>query len=160
MNKIRAEYHKTEYTNGPHLVMMIDGVQLNKIAETIDYHGHLKGLVSTLLNGWLYNKNEEEVVWERIDLRPNEIKIVPILMCPDDCDFSCTVVVVEMKLDGDTVKWNKLGIDETLTRADNPKTVGRNIKWFQNIGPFEFRKDDFYHCINTFKKEKIKIDQQ
>ena len=152
MNQIKAAYYQTEYTNGPHLVMMVDNVPLNHFFDLIEYDGHLKGLIPTLLKGWLDNKNEEEIVWERLDLSLNEIKIVPILMCPDDCDFSCTLIVAEIKLEKDLVKWNKIGVDETSTRAVAPKTLGRNVKWLQNIGPFEFEREAFFKCIDTFKK--------
>lgn len=46
MNKIRAEYRTTEFTNGEHLVMMIDDVQLDKIISATGKESHMTGLVS------------------------------------------------------------------------------------------------------------------
>lgn len=151
MNKIKTTYHQTEYTRAPHLVMEIDGNPLNKIIETVGYNGHMKGLIPTLLRGWMDNPREEEVVWDRLDLSSGSIKLVPILMCPDDCDFSCTVIIAEMNQTGNTVRWNKLGVDETATRSSNPQTIGRNVKWFENIGPYEFDKSEFETCLDRFK---------
>lgn len=34
---------------------------------------------------------------------------VPILMCPDDMDFSCTVIVAEVIKTEKTVTWNRIG---------------------------------------------------
>jgi hypothetical protein len=152
MNKIQAEYKKTEFTNGEHLVMMIDDVQLDKIIPSIDEEGHMTGLVSTLLNGWMDNENESDIVWDRIDLRPNEIKMVPLLMCPDDCDFSCTIIIAEMKLEKGKVHIKKLGIDETSTRDSQPNTVGRNVNWISGLGPYIFDQVEFEKCIKEFKK--------
>jgi hypothetical protein len=49
-------------------------------------------LIPTWL-GWLLNPNEQEDVWTKTRLCESEITILPILICPDDLDFSCTVVV-------------------------------------------------------------------
>ncbi len=154
MNTLSAQYYRTKFTNAPHLVMVVDGIPLNKLMEKANYDGHLEGLVPTMLKGWLDNKKEEKVVEDRLALKPKSISIAPILMCPDDCDFSCTVIVAEMRLEKNTVRWNKLGIDQTPTRVENSQTAGRNVIWLNNIGPFEFTKQDFEDCINTFKNEK------
>ena len=45
---------------------------------------------------------EKRYVWERTRLE-NSIEILPIMLCPDDFDFSCTTVVVEVIDQGDTV---------------------------------------------------------
>jgi hypothetical protein len=152
MNKIRAEYRKTEFTNGEHLVMMIDDIQLDKIVSTTGNKGHITGLFSTLLNGWLDNKKESEIVWNRIELKSNEIKMVPLLMCSDDCDFSCTIIIAEMKLEKEKVYIKKLGLDETSTRHLNPNTVGRNVNWLSELGPYIFDQVEFENCIKEFKK--------
>lgn len=40
--------------------------------------------------------------------------ITPILSCPDDFDFSCTVVVVDVVRQGDSVIWKRIGrVDHT-----------------------------------------------
>jgi hypothetical protein len=35
--------------------------------------------------------------------------IVPVLICPDDMDMSCTVAVVEQQVDTQTVSWLRIG---------------------------------------------------
>jgi len=45
-------------------------------------------------------------VWYLIGL---EKAILPIYMCPDDLDFSCTVVVVEVEKTNNSVHWKRAG---------------------------------------------------
>lgn len=152
MNKIQAEYQKTEFTNEKHLVMMIDNVQLDELISKVPIEGHINGLVSTFLKGWMYNKEESKIVWNRIKLEPNVIRMVPILMCPDDCDFSCTIIIAEMILKNEKVYINKLGIDETSTRSSQPNTVGKNVYWIKDLGSYVFDQIEFENCIEEFKK--------
>lgn len=42
----------------------------------------------------------------------NETTIYPILMCPDDNDFSCTIIVAEIRNCGDLIQWKQIGIDK------------------------------------------------
>lgn len=51
-------------------------------------------------------KGDVRFVWELIR-RGNTI--LPILLCPDDLDFSCLVIVVEVNKTKDFVYWNKIG---------------------------------------------------
>jgi len=132
--------------------MMIDNVQLDELISKISIEGHVNGLVSTLLNGWMHNKEESEIIWNRIKLEPNEITMVPILMCLDDCDFSCTIIIAEMILKNEKVYINKLGIDETSTSSSEPNTVGKNVSWIKDLGSYVFDQIEFENCIEEFEK--------
>lgn len=49
-------------------------------------------------------------VWKLLE---EEKAILPIYTCPDDLDFSCIVIVVEVEKTKDYVYWNKIGfVDE------------------------------------------------
>lgn len=78
---------------------------------------------------------------------------MPILLCPDDFDFSCTVIVVEVVCIEDKVIWRKFGIDTTSFEIDEialPKYIGKNVDWFANIGPFEFSRTEYLLCVTQF----------
>lgn len=45
-------------------------------------------------------------VWKVLEL---DRAVLPLLLCPDDMDFSCIVVVAEVKKTKDFVRWNRVG---------------------------------------------------
>lgn len=68
-----------------------------------------------LLPAWCGGMNdpwENDFVWELVD--SEEELNVPILICPDDCDFTCTVIMAHIRKTADTVYWDKIGrLDHT-----------------------------------------------
>ncbi len=157
MNKIEAIYERSEYVLEPHLVIKVDGISIDEILHK-EYPDRLfLGLVPTLLD-WIEDPEERKIVWDRIE---NESKsIVPILMCPDDCDLWCTVINVEVEKSNDIVRWNKLGVDQC--NSDNmPFSIGSNVEWLNRIGAFEFNSIEYAEVIGKFKeeirKDEIKI---
>lgn len=46
-------------------------------------------------------------VWKLLE---QEKIILPIYMCPEDLDFSCIVIVVEVEKSNDVVYWNRVGL--------------------------------------------------
>lgn len=137
-----------------HLSIYVNGKRLDEyVAERInkEYLG--------LIPAWLYyydssfdGKKEKEYVWEQTKLC-HDTRILPILLCPDDFDFSCTVVIVEVTDKGKFVQWNRFGIDCTeFEPGENllPKYIGKNQQWFDGIGPFIFKKSEYEQCIKTF----------
>ena len=68
----------------------------------------------------IYKPEQLAVCWsEKVDYKGDirfvryclsqEHANVPILMCPDDMDFSCTVIVAEVIKNDKTVTWNRIG---------------------------------------------------
>lgn len=45
-------------------------------------------------------------VWKALEL---DSAVLPLLLCPEDADFSCIVVVAEVEKTKDTVRWNRVG---------------------------------------------------
>jgi len=154
MDSIEAKYSLMLYNN-EHLCVFVNGVRLDELLSEVNKN--YLGLVPALLD-W-YDENftpsvkEKEYVWNQVKLE-NGIKILPILLCPDDFDFSCTTIVVEVIDNSDTVVWNRFGADITEFSADEvelPKYIGKKIEWFHNIKPFIFSKKDYLKCIDLFK---------
>lgn len=54
----------------------------------------------------LDNSGDVKFVWYLIDL---DDAVLPVYLCPDDLDFSCTVVVVEVKKTDNSVYWKRAG---------------------------------------------------
>jgi hypothetical protein len=72
-------------------------------------------------------------------------------MCPDDADFSCTIIIVEIENKNDEIiSWNKIGLNKTDVwnkdlRKYEYELIGQNVEWFDKIDPLKF-------CINEYKK--------
>lgn len=130
----------------------IDGYWLDEKLEEL-YPGNMyKGLIPTLVY-WLGRNDEKKVVWKRILPNENETTICPILMCPDDNDFSCTLIVAEISNSGDVVQWRQIGIDRT-TGWDAEK-VGTTVEWFDKLNGFEFGMQDYLTMIDVFRRRML-----
>jgi len=154
MNKIQAIKGKSEYSLNDHLIITVDGRPLDHFISDFDLDGRhaYKGLVPTLLD-WLDNKDERRIVWERIYPIIGQTTIGPILMCPDDCDFSCTIVVAEIARTENTIEWKRIGINLSPTYKSVEK-MGKEVNWFRGL-QFTFTITDYLDCIEDFKKELV-----
>lgn len=150
MNNIKAEIQKSEYGYIDYLQFIIDDEAIDEILEKEYPDNFYKGLVPTI-NSWMENNKEREVVWNRILPLENEVKNAPILMCPDDCDFSCTIIIAQIENKGDRILWNKIGLDQTKFEYNYPNGIGTNIKWFESIPKYEFDIIEYKNVVNEFE---------
>jgi hypothetical protein len=151
MNSIKAQTDKSELEGGYNFInICIDNQWLDEMLDKFYPEKMFKDLIPTLVS-WMDNNDEKEVVWKRILPEINKVTICPILMCPDDNDFSCTLIVAEIKNVGDTIKWNKLGIDKT--HEWEAEKVGTDVQWLDKIEPFEFETKDYLLMLENFKKQ-------
>lgn len=157
MNNIKAKIDKSDYEiYDDFMNIEIDGYWFDEKLDEIYPNRMYKGLIPTLLFAMEVDK-EKEVVWSRIEPNENSREICPILMCPDDCDFSCTLIVVEIENLIDKIRWNRIGIDKT-TEYEAIK-VGTNVGWFDKIGPFEFLESEYKVMIEQFRNQ-LEIDKE
>ena len=113
----------------------------------------LRGLVPTLLN-WLDNPDEQKVVWSRALPTANQKANLPILMCSEDIDLWCTLIMVEVEVDKNHIYWNKFGLENS--DAQRPEEIGKSIDWFSNSPRFIFDKSDYEEFLNEFR---LRINQ-
>lgn len=128
----------------------IDNYWLDEKLEELYPNNLYDGLIPTLLFG-MEMPEEEKIVWDRILPCKNEITICPILLCPDDLDFSCTVIVAEIENCDNTIKWRKIGLD--LTEDFDPNKIGSKVEWFEELDGFVFKKEDYKLMLSEFKKQ-------
>jgi hypothetical protein len=62
-----------------------------------------------LWSAWLISNNKESEYIHAI-LNSKENRNIPILLCPDDMDFWCTVIVAKVQFHDDIVVWEKIGV--------------------------------------------------
>ena len=153
MNKIEVKYLQHKYWKVPLLTIFIDWEPLDNLLNKLSPGYDLSELISTLIKDWLTHENEFQVVWDRIYPKEKWSSIVPILMCPDDLDFSCNLIVVSIQIKDQIVIWEKIGEDITKGREMNPNLVGQEVKWFDMINKFQFDLKEYLDCINTFRFE-------
>jgi hypothetical protein len=105
----------------------------------------VEGLVPAWL-GWLTDKGERELVRERMWPRVGERWIVPLLVCPDDLDFSCTLVVAEVSSTEEEVTWERIGLD---TRSSLEVS---EVDWLA-VAPQRFQRGEYLECVESFSGE-------
>ncbi len=62
---------------------------------------NFSGLVPTMPD-WIFMESERQFVLERYYLQADGVRF-PILMCPDDCDLWCTLIITDVVCDEDFV---------------------------------------------------------
>jgi hypothetical protein len=150
MNQIQAKYEKSEYSNEPHLTINVDGNSLDKILHELYPDKNIIGLVPTILD-WLEDPKERKLVWERFESEQKQV--VPILMCPDDIDLWCTVINVEIEKAENTVKWLRIGLDNSEFENNSSESIGTTVEWFDKIEPMEFDRSEYQKFVSEFKTE-------
>ncbi|MBM9576547.1 hypothetical protein JWG45_05200 [Leptospira sp. 201903070] len=150
MNRIEAVYNRSFYSAEEHLDIRIDGEILSSFLNRKLPEHQLSGLVPTLLD-WLENEEERKIVRERILPSTGESVVAPILMCPDDCDFFCTLVVAEIERLGDFVFWKRLGLDDSEFEITDLSSIGSKVHWFSGLEERRFPIGDYVSFLNRFK---------
>lgn len=153
MNDFTVQKLKTEFVEKEHLSILIDDTPLDLLIADEDDNGelHSVGLVPTLLD-WMTDEKERKVTWDRILPDEGKKAIAPILMCPDDCDLVCTVVVAEVETRGNAVIWRRIGLDYG-DKFGKPEKVGKEVEWLE-LPEFRFQLADYKKAINQFKSGK------
>ena len=115
MNHIEVIERKFEPSGAIDYDVAIDGMPLPELLDrntenTIDERlsSFIKPFM-TLFPAWSFDLDWEgdiRFVWDVLNM---EKAPVPILMCEDDADFSCIVVVVDVEKTKDYVYWNRIG---------------------------------------------------
>ncbi|WP_374517864.1 hypothetical protein [Undibacterium squillarum] len=150
MNLISAEMHKSAYATSPHPVLAIDGTPIELwikcIAENASYEDDTFGLVPA--QGWLLDENELNSAWKLlIPHKENSSTFVPLLICPDDVDLACTVIVVEQVVEKDKVIWARFGFAVEVING-----IVTSVQWSKNEQKAEFDKSEFISACSELKR--------
>ena len=161
MNKIEGIQDKGDYEDYWDFINFhIDGYWLDEKLDEIYPNNMYKGLIPTLVY-WMEREDEKAIVWKRILPNENETTICPILMCPDDNDFSCTLIIAEIRNCEEVIQWQKIGIDKT--KDWEAEKVGSTVEWFDKFKEFNFSKSDYLTMLETFKQrlpiDKLRIEE-
>lgn len=147
MTGISVLMHQSKFANSVHPVLAINGVSLDVWLNSKLNEPDILNLVPA--QGWLIEDQDLEIAWRR--LTPHEAgcsTIVPLLICPDDLDFGCTVVVAEQEVTTDEVIWRRFGF--ALDHLGDQ--VGATVKWFEFNVSVRFNRSDFQQAVIELKK--------
>jgi len=160
MDKIEAIKSKLPfplYKDREFLCVFINGKRLDECISShvsSDYIGLIPSWLDLYDMNYEPSREEKEFVWKQTKLDEKR-KILPILLCPDDFDFSCTVVVVEVISEVDAVIWNRFGVDVSKFNPDEDgvfKYIGNAVEWFDGIRPHVFCKSEYTTCVDEFMR--------
>jgi hypothetical protein len=147
MANITAAMHRSEHATAEHPVLLIDGSPLDVWLNQHTAEKDASDLVPA--QGWLVDEKDLALAWRRLAAVAEDASIfVPLLICPDDVDFSCTVVVVEQEVRGDKVIWHRFGYDRSLAGDQ----VGTCIKWFDANTSVSFHRPEFVAAVSELRR--------
>lgn len=146
MDKIEIQEYQTRYAIRNHPMIFVNGKSLDELLlEHIDDEV-LLGLIPSIT--WLWDDGEHQKAVERFVIETIGSTAVPILVCPDDADFSCTVLIVEVEFCDEIVKWSRFGLDRSTGSE-----IATTVDWFKNSPGYSFRKSEYL----TFRDELVSI---
>lgn len=57
----------------------------------------------------IFGESENDFIWELID-SPEQKLNLPILVCEEDCDLSCIMILVQLRKTEEYICWDKIGV--------------------------------------------------
>lgn len=148
MDQISAVKHQAGFSKSPCAWIAINGTPIEKwCAEIFNYPDAISlGLAQI----WLLDEEEDKIAWSRITPGEDESStIVPILVCSDDMDFDCIVLVVEQLVSKNMIQWLRWGFS-----TSSGVEVGISTKWQTSVkSPLAtFHRNEFDECLKNFKQ--------
>ncbi|WP_241090697.1 MULTISPECIES: hypothetical protein [Pseudomonas syringae group] len=152
INLLSVASHKAKYSIDFYPTFAIDGVPIEvwlpRQNPDAEFH-----LVSA--HAGLYCDEDTSLIWDRIySTAPGWKALVPMLVCPDDLDLSCTVIVAEQCAREHEVQWIRFGLLRDPITQENP-----SVDWFDAIPCLTFDRSHYHRVLDAFRKqENIKMD--
>jgi len=129
-----------------HPIISIDGIPLDFYLHNLYPDSLYLGLIPTIID-WITVQEDTEIILSRY-YSEEETSILPILMCPDDCDLSCTVIVAEILKTDNLVIWRRIGVDNS--KYGTP--IGSEVLWLDLVPEMKFNSRDYFEKLNIIYK--------
>ncbi|MHA7966750.1 hypothetical protein ACX93W_21805 [Paenibacillus sp. CAU 1782] len=146
----------SKFVDAEHLTILVNGEPLDQLLYTFYSNDYLLGLIPTIAD-WISLEEEANLV-EIIYKSQDKLKIMPILMCPDDCDLYCTIIVAEVETTQDCILWRRIGLDRSNPRdvIDRKQYLGENIEWMAAIPMFSFEHKEYLALEQIYKRSDFR----
>ena len=141
MDKVEIRNCKTEYAASIHPMIFVNGIQLDKFLVEELNENRILGLVPSFT--WLDDDQELEIALKSFSYDNVGTVQVPFLICPDDSDFSCTTLIIEVEIGEENVIWKRFGFDSSELNK-----VGSKIEWVEKNIVLKFDKIAYYEFRN------------
>ncbi|MGF6355805.1 hypothetical protein ABIE27_003720 [Paenibacillus sp. 4624] len=156
MDTLEVIEQTSEYVDVKHPVIVINGNPLDIYLDQYYPDHHFLGLVPTVTE-WISFKEELDLLLTRY-YSEQENAILPILMCPDDTDLMCTVIVAEVTKNDKEVIWSKIGMDMSeLGIPFNYELIGTTVNWLDLIPELRFDKKIYFEALKEIYKPKDEL---
>ncbi|MDH0732379.1 hypothetical protein N5F23_21650 [Pseudomonas sichuanensis] len=151
-NLLSIASHKSKYSLGFYPTFAVDGVPLE---VWLPQHNREAELHLVSAHSGLNDDDDTYLVWDRIySTAPGWDTLVPLLVCSDDLDLTCTVIVAEQHADEHHVQWRRFGLLRDLITLQSPAA-----DWYDSIPSLTFERSHFESVLDAFRKqENIKMD--
>ena len=146
MNRITVEMQRTKGIRVEHPVILIDGIPLDLYIHNLYPDNLFLGLIPTITD-WLWLKEEAELILSLYYSDQNKV-ILPILMCPDDLDLSCTIIVAEVIKSDIEVVWNRIGVNKS--QLGTP--IGTEVVWLELVPEMKFNSNFYFENFKIIYK--------
>lgn len=153
MNRLEIKLHTNIY-GCKEYTCFIDGISVQElfnkiISGSVAKHKEYLGNVLGLTFAWTTDldwKGDIEFVFNLLKINS---PILPILLCEDDLDFSCIVIVVEVERFADTVAWKRIGyVDHSNESFEEEKKNGI-------LNTSSYSKEDWLKHGDSIALEKV-----
>jgi len=147
--------HQSRHATSEHPALAIDGVPIeqwlkSRLLDLAD-EDTINGLVPA--QGWLMDDDELAIAWNL--LTPAQVNsadfalssVVPLLICPDDMDLNCTVIVVEQIVDPENVTWKRFGLGR-----DSVNGIITAVQWSVDGQSVQFERTHFSSAVAELKR--------
>ncbi|WP_217504867.1 hypothetical protein [Paenibacillus taichungensis] len=142
---------KSKYACTEHPTIIIDGVPFDLYLHNLYPDNLFLGLVPTITD-WIHMKEEAIFVLSRFHSE-QETVILPILMCPDDCDLICTVIVAEVIINNNQIIWKRVGTDiSNLGLTSQYELIGTEVNWLNSVPEMIFDKNTYLENLKLIYK--------
>ncbi|MGO4530382.1 hypothetical protein AB4Z30_14970 [Paenibacillus sp. 2TAF8] len=153
MDQLEVIEQTSEYVDVKHPVIVINGTPLDIYLDQCYPDHHFLGLVPTVTE-WISFKEELDLLMNRF-YSDQENAILPILMCPDDTDLICTIIVAEVTKDDKEVIWSRIGMDMSeLGIPFNYELIGTTVTWLDIIPELQFDKKIYFDTLKGIYRPK------
>lgn len=144
--RIHADYHQAKFNRSTSAWLFIDNLPIEQwLNNHLEYPDlDMNGL--SLL--WLLDEEEDALAQRRfVPSDDGTSTPVPLLVCSDDMDFNCLVLMTEQVIDGDTLHWRRFGLS-----VSSGLEVGISTRWDVEDRPVSFSLAEFRKALEDFYK--------
>ncbi|WP_025028963.1 hypothetical protein [Caldalkalibacillus mannanilyticus] len=147
-NKVLVKTMTSEYGGIAHPIITVDDIPLDVFLHNLHPESLYLGLVPTIID-WIDIPKERGLVKSRFK-SIKHTEILPILMCPDDCDLWCTVIVAEVINKENHVIWSRIGVDSSNREEliETYECIGRRVDWLNKVPSMTFSKKEYYRELD------------